>query len=42
MAWMHARRLREARSPGELIALLGATGKLLALYALLFGAGLVM
>lgn len=42
LAWRHARRLRDSRSPGELIALLGATGRLLALYALLFGAGLVL
>jgi 1,4-dihydroxy-2-naphthoate octaprenyltransferase len=42
MAWSHARRLRRSKTPLELIALLGATGKLLALYALLFGAGLVL
>jgi 1,4-dihydroxy-2-naphthoate polyprenyltransferase len=42
VAWAHARRLRDSKTPGELIALLGATGKLLAAYALLFGAGLVM
>lgn len=41
-AWTHARRLRESKTPGELIALLGATGKLLAAYAGLFGAGLVL
>jgi 1,4-dihydroxy-2-naphthoate polyprenyltransferase len=41
IAWTHARRLRESKTPSELIALLGATGKLLALYAVLFGAGLV-
>ena len=40
MAWSHMERLRKGNSPGELIALLGATGKLLALYALLFAAGL--
>lgn len=38
----HIRRLREAQTPAELIALLGDTGKLLALYALLLAAGLVM
>lgn len=38
----HLRRLRESKTPSELIALLGATGKLLAGYALLFGIGLVM
>ncbi len=40
LAWRHARILRESRSAGELIALLGATGKLLALYALLLAVGL--
>lgn len=42
VAWAHARRLRESKTPSELIALLGATGKLLALYALLLGVGLVL
>jgi 1,4-dihydroxy-2-naphthoate octaprenyltransferase len=42
LAWSHARRLRESKSPSELIALLGDTGKLLALYAVLFGAGLAL
>lgn len=42
MAWAHGRRLRDSRSPAELIALLGDTGKLLALYALLLGAGLAL
>jgi 1,4-dihydroxy-2-naphthoate polyprenyltransferase len=40
MAWSHVRRLRRSDTPGELIALLGDTGRLLALYALLFAAGL--
>ncbi|MGH7959507.1 MAG: 1,4-dihydroxy-2-naphthoate polyprenyltransferase [Opitutaceae bacterium] len=40
LAWSLSRRLRESKTPGELIALLGDTGKLLAVYALLFGAGL--
>lgn len=40
LAWRHARRLREAQSPGELIVLLGDTGKFLAAYALLFAIGL--
>ena len=39
VAWMHAVRLREAKTPGELIALLGDTGKLLAGYAVLFAIG---
>jgi 1,4-dihydroxy-2-naphthoate polyprenyltransferase len=42
MAWSHVRRLRTGTTPQELIALLGDTGKLLALYALLFSAGLVL
>jgi 1,4-dihydroxy-2-naphthoate octaprenyltransferase len=42
MAWAHARRLRPDRSPAELIALLGDTGKLLALYAALLAAGIVL
>jgi 1,4-dihydroxy-2-naphthoate polyprenyltransferase len=42
MAWSHARHLRESTTPAQLILLLGATGKLLALYALLFGAGLAI
>jgi 1,4-dihydroxy-2-naphthoate octaprenyltransferase len=35
------RRLGRAQQPGELIALLGATGRFLALYALLFAAGVL-
>lgn len=42
LAWSHARRLRESKSPSELIQLLGDTGKLLALYALLLAGGLVL
>ena len=38
----HARRLRESNSPGELIALLGDTGKLLAFYAGLFALGVAL
>jgi 1,4-dihydroxy-2-naphthoate octaprenyltransferase len=41
LAWKHARRLTKAKSPSELIALLGDTGKFLAAYALLFSAGLI-
>lgn len=40
MAWSHVQRLSEKKSPSELIALLGDTGKLLSLYALLLAAGL--
>lgn len=39
LAWSHVRRLRESKTPLELIQLLGDTGKLLALYALLFAVG---
>lgn len=42
IAWQHASRLRNASTAAELIALLGATGKLLALYAVLFGIGLAV
>jgi 1,4-dihydroxy-2-naphthoate octaprenyltransferase len=41
LAWSHVRRLHDGRSPAELIALLADTGKLLALYAVLFAAGLM-
>jgi 1,4-dihydroxy-2-naphthoate octaprenyltransferase len=40
MAWSHFQRLSEKKSPSELIALLGDTGKLLSLYALLLAIGL--
>ena len=40
MAWRHIDRLRHQTRPVEQIALLGDTGKLLALYALLLTAGL--
>ncbi len=40
MAWRHFRRLSEKKTPSELIALLGDTGKLLSIYALLFALGL--
>jgi 1,4-dihydroxy-2-naphthoate octaprenyltransferase len=42
MAAAHRRRLRESKTPSELIALLGDTGKLLALYAVLMAGGLVL
>lgn len=42
LAWAQARRLRESKIPQELIALLGDTGKLLALFAVLLSAGLVL
>ncbi len=42
VAWTHVRRLTATAPPAELIALLGATGRLLGAYALLFGAGLAL
>jgi 1,4-dihydroxy-2-naphthoate octaprenyltransferase len=42
LAWSHVRRLRASKAPAELIALLGDTGKLLALYAVLFSVGVVL
>jgi 1,4-dihydroxy-2-naphthoate polyprenyltransferase len=41
LAWSHSNQLQNASTPGELITLLGRTGKLLGLYALLFAAGLI-
>lgn len=41
LAWRHANRLAEAKTPEELVALLGDTGKLLALYAILLSAGVL-
>ena len=40
MAWRHAARLRAENMPAQQIVLLGDTGKLLAIYALLLTAGL--
>jgi 1,4-dihydroxy-2-naphthoate octaprenyltransferase len=42
MAWRHTWRLRYQTLPAQQIALLGDTGKLLALYALLLTAGVVL
>lgn len=42
VAWRQARALAAGRTPGELIALLGATGRLLAAYALLVAAGVAL
>jgi len=42
MAWRHAKRLAEASTPADLIALLGDTGKLLALYAVLLSIGVAL
>ena len=42
IAWAHFRRLRERPTSTALIALLGDTGKLLAIYAALFAAGVVL
>lgn len=42
IGWRHVQRLRVASTPAELIQLLGDTGKLLALYAVLFSAGVML
>lgn len=42
VAWSHARRLRPEAAPADLIDLLGATGRLLGAYAVLFSAGLIL
>jgi 1,4-dihydroxy-2-naphthoate octaprenyltransferase len=42
LAWSQVHRLRSSREPAELIALLGAAGRLVALYAALFAAGVLL
>ncbi len=42
LARSHVRRLRDSKTPSELIELLGDTGKLLAIYAVLFSLGEVL
>ena len=42
IAYGQSRRLRDSKTPSELIELLGDSGKLLALYALLLSAGLIL
>lgn len=42
LALAHLRRLRQSTQPAELIALLGATGKALAFYSLVFAASIVL
>ncbi len=42
LARSHVRRLRDSKTPGELIELLGDTGKLLAIYAVLFSLGVTL
>ncbi|MFT3782159.1 MAG: 1,4-dihydroxy-2-naphthoate polyprenyltransferase [Nibricoccus sp.] len=42
MGWKHIDRLASAQEPAELIRLLGDTGKLLALYAILLSAGVLL
>jgi len=42
LAWMHLRRLVPGASPADLVALLGDTAKLTALYAGLFAAGVLL
>ncbi len=42
LGWKHYRRLQRGTAPAELISLLGDTGKLLALYAVLLSAGILL
>jgi 1,4-dihydroxy-2-naphthoate octaprenyltransferase len=42
VAFSHVRRLASARTPAEHVALLGDTGKLIAVYAVLFAAGVLL
>lgn len=42
LAWRHFQRLRRSHTPGELIALLGDTGRVLAGYAVLFAIGIAV
>lgn len=42
LAWRDAKTLATAKTPEELIGLLGATGRLLALYAILLSAGVLV
>ena len=39
LAWSHARRLRSGRNPADFVALLGDTGRFVAIYAVLLAAG---
>jgi 1,4-dihydroxy-2-naphthoate octaprenyltransferase len=42
LAWSHVRRLARATAPAELVELLGDTGRLTAIYAALFAAGVLL
>jgi 1,4-dihydroxy-2-naphthoate octaprenyltransferase len=42
LAWSHIRRMAAARAPGEHVALLGDTGRLIGVYAALFAAGILI
>jgi 1,4-dihydroxy-2-naphthoate polyprenyltransferase len=42
LAWSHARRLASGRTPAEQVALLGDTGRLVAVYAALLAAGVLL
>ena len=42
LAWSHIRRLADGRSPADYVALLGSTGQLIAVYATLFAAGVLL
>jgi 1,4-dihydroxy-2-naphthoate polyprenyltransferase len=42
LAWSHIRRLNNAKTPVECVALLGATGRYIAIYAMLLAAGILI
>lgn len=42
LAWSHIRRLSAAKTPGEHVAMLGATGRYIAIYAALLAAGILI
>ncbi len=42
LAWSHVRRLAAGRTPAEFVDLLGDSGKLIAIYAALFAAGVLV
>jgi 1,4-dihydroxy-2-naphthoate octaprenyltransferase len=42
LAWSHIRRLNSGKTPAEYVALLGATGRYIAIYAALLAAGILI
>jgi 1,4-dihydroxy-2-naphthoate polyprenyltransferase len=42
LAWSHIRRLENGRTPAQHVALLGATGRYIAIYAVLLAAGILV